>query len=283
MRTCNKIMNLHSRSEGTGQPTVILEAGAGDCHLTWSLVQPKIAETSRVISYDRAGLGFSESTSEPRKLQQFTNELEQLLKQENVKGPLILVGHSLGGLLMLHYALLYPENVVGIVLVDSAHEQQMNHPAASAQKYLKLFKIMLFLSRFGIMRLLAKMTLRNVDIDDETIKKYRSLQSSPKVLRAFLAEMTEYTYGYPPFHDKLKPILNNTPLIVITRGKNIRGTKKLKELDAYQKELQKEFLALSLNSKQIIAENSNHYVQFTEPELIVDAILHIQSEYNKDN
>jgi len=257
MHTSNKIINLYSHSEGEGQPTVILEAGAGDCHLTWSLVQPKIAKASRVISYDRAGLGYSETISEPRNLKRFTTELEQLLNRENVKGPLILVGHSLGGLLMLHYAFSYPENVVGIVLVDSTHEQQMHHPAASAKKYLKLFKLMVFLSRFGIMRLFARMAFRNVDIDEETIKKYRSLQSSPKVLRAFVAELTEYTSGYVPFIDKLKSVLNNTPLVVITRGKNLKGTKKLKEFDAYQKELQKEFLALSSNSKQIIAENSN--------------------------
>ncbi len=115
---------LHLVCVGTGRPTVILEAGAGDDHSTWDGVQPPVATVTRVCSYDRAGEGTSDPGPLPRTSRQVVHALHTLLVRAGIGGPYVLVGHSMGGLYMRLYAYTYPHAVVGMVLVDSAHEDE---------------------------------------------------------------------------------------------------------------------------------------------------------------
>jgi pimeloyl-ACP methyl ester carboxylesterase len=115
---------LHLNCSGSGEPTVILEAGLGGNHLDWTFVQPLLARTVRACSYDRAGMGFSLSAARPRTLDNLADDLEGLLAAARIEGPLILAGHSFGGMLAMHFARLHPERVRGIVLVDSMHPEQ---------------------------------------------------------------------------------------------------------------------------------------------------------------
>src|SRR5947207_6435185 len=94
------------------QPTVILEAGAGDFSVEWSLVQPAVAKFARVCSYDRAGDGWSELGPHPRTMHQLVYELHTLLERAGVKPPFALVGHSYGGWIVRLYAATYPSEVV---------------------------------------------------------------------------------------------------------------------------------------------------------------------------
>jgi len=89
---------LHINCIGAGSPTVIIEAGLGGWSLTWNSVQEEVAKTTRVCTYDRAGMGYSEASPLPRTAEQFAYELHTLLERANVDGPYVLVGHSLGGL-----------------------------------------------------------------------------------------------------------------------------------------------------------------------------------------
>src|SRR5580692_6735385 len=100
------------------QPTVILESGAGDFSVEWSLVQPKIAAFARVCSYDRAGDGWSDLGPHPRTFHQVAYELHTLLDKAGIKPPFVLVGHSYGGWLVRQYQAIYPSEVVGMVLVE---------------------------------------------------------------------------------------------------------------------------------------------------------------------
>jgi pimeloyl-ACP methyl ester carboxylesterase len=112
---------LHLNCTGearASQPTVILEAGSGDFSVEWSLVQPGVARFARVCSYDRAGDGWSELGPHPRTMHQIVYELHTLLDKAGVKPPLVLVGHSYGGLLVRLYASTYPAEVAGMVLVE---------------------------------------------------------------------------------------------------------------------------------------------------------------------
>lgn len=112
---------LHLNQSGTGKPVVLLEAGIAASSLSWSLVQPRLAEFTSVCSYDRAGLGWSgsrPSESCPPTLQQMTGELDALLRKAGLDAPFLLVGHSFGGLLVSAYAYAHPERVLGLVLVD---------------------------------------------------------------------------------------------------------------------------------------------------------------------
>jgi pimeloyl-ACP methyl ester carboxylesterase len=101
-----------------GQSTVILESGAGDFSVEWSLVQPKVAVFARVCSYDRAGDGWSELGPHPRTFHQVAYELNTLLANAGIKTPLVLVGHSYGGWLVRQYQAMYPSDVAGMVLVE---------------------------------------------------------------------------------------------------------------------------------------------------------------------
>lgn len=112
----------------TSYPTVIFESGLGAFSSMWALVQPLLATRTRVCSYDRAGYGWSENSSgwseasSPRTAQQMATELHTLLNNAGEAPPYVLVGHSLGSLLVRVYAADYPNDVVGLVLIDPRHE-----------------------------------------------------------------------------------------------------------------------------------------------------------------
>lgn len=122
---------LHLFCQGTGRPTVILEAGIGGNYLDWALVQPEIGRFTRVCSYDRAGVGWSEPGPGPRSLSQIAGELEALISMAELAMPAVLVGHSFGGLSALYFASRFPEQVAGLVLVDSMHPEQFERFAAA--------------------------------------------------------------------------------------------------------------------------------------------------------
>lgn len=115
-------MNIYCR--GAGSPTVILDAGLGGSLSTWGLVQAPIATRTRACSYDRAGLGFSDAATRPSTAMNIAEDLHALLNAAHVKPPYILVGHSFAGMTVRVYADRYPDDVVGMVIVDGSHEDQ---------------------------------------------------------------------------------------------------------------------------------------------------------------
>jgi pimeloyl-ACP methyl ester carboxylesterase len=117
---------LHLYCVGEGSPTVVLETGGGGFGgmLDWSYVQPVIAPVTRVCTYDRAGYGWSDTGPLPRTSQQVVDELHTLLHNAGIQGPYVLAAWSLGGLFSRLYASQYPDEVAGLVLVDTSHEAQ---------------------------------------------------------------------------------------------------------------------------------------------------------------
>ncbi|HKO19536.1 MAG TPA: alpha/beta hydrolase, partial [Acidobacteriaceae bacterium] len=117
---------MHIHCTGQGSPTVILDSGLADSSLSWFKVQPEIARFTRVCSYDRAGLGWSDESRYPRESKVFVEELHTLLRKAGINPPLILVGHSMGGFDVLLYADRYRDEVKGMILVDSAYPDLAN-------------------------------------------------------------------------------------------------------------------------------------------------------------
>jgi pimeloyl-ACP methyl ester carboxylesterase len=109
---------LHINCIGNGSPTIILDALGAGSSASWGLVQPQIAQSTRVCAYDRAGAGWSERGPKPRDMNQQVRELHALLGGARVDGPYVLVGHSYGGRIARVYAKAYPREVVGMVLID---------------------------------------------------------------------------------------------------------------------------------------------------------------------
>ena len=111
-------LHLDVRGDGPG-PTVVLEAGMGSFSPNWYWVQSELAPALRVVAYDRAGLGWSERGTAPRDADTLAVELHTALQAAGVPGPYVLAGHSFGGLYVRIFAAQYPDEVAGMVLIDS--------------------------------------------------------------------------------------------------------------------------------------------------------------------
>jgi pimeloyl-ACP methyl ester carboxylesterase len=114
---------------GSGSPALVLESGLGNESLIWGKVQPELSRTTRVCSYDRAGYGYSDAQPAPRDADHVAVGQHTLLLQAKVTGPIILMGHSLGGLFIRDYATRFPEQVVGLIFVDASTPLHGRNPA----------------------------------------------------------------------------------------------------------------------------------------------------------
>lgn len=137
--------------KGTSKPTVVLQSGLGDGKDSWAGILENIAKTHEVVAYDRPGYGESPGSKAPRDPCSVAREMRSMLQAANLRPPYILVGHSLGGLYQYVYAKLYPDEVVGLILLDPTHPnhwKRMQEEAASAAVLLKGVRFTLF-SRAG--------------------------------------------------------------------------------------------------------------------------------------
>ena len=149
---------LHLECQGSGGPTVILEPGAGGSAASMGLIAPTVARDSRVCVYDRAGRGWSDPAASPPDGAQIAADLHALLDRGDVPGPYVLAGHSFGGLYVRTFAAEYPEEVAGLVLVDStaAADGPESPPEPGAYSVLRhVSSLAATTSRLGLGRLLA--------------------------------------------------------------------------------------------------------------------------------
>jgi pimeloyl-ACP methyl ester carboxylesterase len=265
---------LHISCAGTSSPTVVIDSGVGDWSTSWVGVQAEVAKTTRVCVYDRAGYGWSEAGPQPRTSAQFVYELHALLQSANINGPYVVVGHSLGGLTAQLFAHDYPEDVAGVVLVDSLNPGNVRQdPATIKTPERSGFgpeSILPALARIGIMRL-AMRPLGFIP------------RLSPEGQRAKLAFLSRPVYfqtlqdEYRAFPENLAQAsavqtLGNMPLIVLSRALG-----KTPADEAWQLQ-QTGLLKLSSDSRQIIADKSGHNIEIDQPEVVVEAILKIITE-----
>jgi pimeloyl-ACP methyl ester carboxylesterase len=152
---------LHLHVAGTtgaprGRPTVVLDAGIGSCSPHWAWVQEELAPYTRVVAYDRAGLGWSDPGPRPRDARRSAAELRTALERAGIGGPYVVAGHSYGGLVVRAFADLCPDDVVGMVLVDASHPDQWAHiPAARGGRLVAWgSRLTGVLARLGLWRLL---------------------------------------------------------------------------------------------------------------------------------
>jgi pimeloyl-ACP methyl ester carboxylesterase len=255
---------LHINCTGTGSPTVVIDAGWGDWSTAWGFVQPEVAKTTRVCTYDRAGMGWSEAGPLPRDAAQYAKELHTLLHNAGTPGPYVMVGHSLGGFPVRVFVHDYASEIAGVVLIDSMTPQQFtaaptgDQPPSDAPS--QPLSLPAALARFGIVRLLAKpLGLAPSTAPDEPAFYSRLVRTQN--VQAYISE----GQGLPAAGAEAAAVktFGDLPLIVLTA--------KLNNTPGWQ-EQQTELLQLSSNSLQLFAE-SGHNIQFEKPEAAVAAIV----------
>jgi pimeloyl-ACP methyl ester carboxylesterase len=271
-------MQLYCAGKARGGPTVVMDSGLGGGLLDWQTVQPKVAKFARVCSYDRSGLGWSESGPKPRTSPQIVEELHALLENGGVDGPYGLVGHSFGGANAQLYAAEYPDEVAGMVLVDSALdvrvlEKDLRDKLAGAAPSPLTLKVV---APLGIARLLSGGS--GDGGPPEGLEEERNaLYSGTRHLYAVADESATVNESVAEATDAA-PSLGDKPLIVLSAGaRQYPGFTKgqAKRMDERANKFEAGLPDLSENSKLVVAKNSAHYIQFDRPELVVDAIRRV--------
>jgi pimeloyl-ACP methyl ester carboxylesterase len=250
--------SLHIQCTGQGGPTVILETGLGAWSSHWALIQPAVAEHTRVCSYDRAGLGWSDAGPSPRDARQIATELHALLQTAAVPGPYVLAGHSNGGLYARMFASLYPDEVVGLVLADATPVDLFERlPAtrgdfASVEQQSRTFG---WLAPFGVVRLLipsavgpelARLPARARDdiiARNSTGPQWTGLAAELDALSASMVQVAQ------------TGDLGARPLVVLSSTRGAAAS----VADAQTKlQLDAEIAALSSNSRHVVVEGATH-------------------------
>ncbi|HEY6231121.1 MAG TPA: alpha/beta fold hydrolase [Pyrinomonadaceae bacterium] len=242
---------LYINCEGRGRPrlpTVVMDAGLGNSSESWLGIQPKLAEFARVCIYDRAGLGNSDPPVHTQTITRIVHDLHNLLRRAGISGPLVLVGHSLGGINVRLYASMYPRAVAGMVLVDSTHEEQF-----------------------------ARM---NALIPEE-IKK----QFPPGALDLTSNEKIDFNEDHER-SARLSKWHTNIPLIVLTAANARPGGEGplaylAPKFEQIRQELQQDLVHRSSKGRQIVASRSGHFIHRDEPELVVNAIREVVNAASK--
>jgi pimeloyl-ACP methyl ester carboxylesterase len=263
---------MHIDCSGEGSPTVILESGLGDSSLSWRKVQPEIAKFTRVCSYDRAGLGYSDSSSQLRTSKVIAGELHVLLKAAGVLPPYVVVGHSMGGFDVRVFAGLYRSEVAGMVLVDSSHPDQDNRFPPELKNmegsWLREAEFLEYTAPFGVPRLLG---LCDPDPMQRAAEcNYHSAHEGVAELKGFAESAAETSSSGS---------LGDMPLAVLSHDPDKPSADLPADLakptnEAWEK-MQEELAHLSTRGTQAIAKHSSHYIQIDRPDVVVDAVHNI--------
>jgi pimeloyl-ACP methyl ester carboxylesterase len=291
---------------GSGSPTVVFDSGWEDWAPAWSKVQPEVAKWTRACSYDRAGAGFSDPGPMPRTSVRIARELRTALHHAGIAGPYILVGHAFGGDNVRTLANLYMREVAGLVLVD-ADSDDVGPKAMQEEQHRGDVRILFQLrdcrnaiaehkplpalpSRPGQpQRTCAQQFFRGLPeavwSPELNAKLLEIAQTKVAMYDAYLSEM-EQTPSDETYLQQHRRSFGSRPIRVLTSGNHGVGHLERKPPDTpehlkYEQETtlaQARWLGLSSNAKQIFARNSSEYIQFDEPETMINAIREVYNQ-----
>ena len=202
---------LHLDCTGSGSPTVVLMSGLGGFSGAWARIAPLVSGTTRVCTYDRAGQGWSEDASERPDGMAAASDLHTLLSRAGEHGPYVLVGHSIGGDYAMTYADRYPEQVAGMVLLDTTTPYQTAGGMTNAGS-LNPFALLPSVARLGVGRLFPPSTWSA--FPDPEASRYAALATSPRGLGNFANEAA--TVPALLGQARILSSLGSTPLVVLT-------------------------------------------------------------------
>jgi pimeloyl-ACP methyl ester carboxylesterase len=244
---------LHLHCTGSGSPTVVLQPGGGDFSSAMAWIAPAVASQIRVCVYDRPGRGWSEPAASPQDATQIATDLHTLLQRGNVARPYVLAGHSFGGLYVLTYADRYPDDVAGMVLVDSTNPATEADPenatAYDAGSYDaatdRVAALGAAAARVGLVRLLGSFDYG--ELPAQSRDEVRAKTATAEYASGWIDEFVQANASgaeaamLTDFGDK--------PLVVLTAGA---------ETDATHDAAQTKLAALSTNSSHRVVDGASH-------------------------
>lgn len=251
---------LHMHSDGGGTPEVVIDTGLGDLSANWRAVQVQLAKQTRVITYDRGGYGSSDPGPMPRSALQIAAELHALLESAHVKGPVILVGHSLGGLNVQVFANRYSDRVAGLILLDPPPLGWITGEC------------------FPDLRIMAEAMTQEWEISARRLE--RSAESRDNIQANFfrtIASEHREMFGASAVAASIESF-GTIPLLVIAAGRpNPMFGDVAEEYQRYWIEENRALAKKSSRGAFILLHESTHHLYRDEPDRIVESILSMVS------
>lgn len=290
-------MNLYC--SGSGSPTVVFEAGGNAPGYSWLPVQPQVAQFTRACWYDRAGVGWSDPPPQVRTSANMAGDLHELLRTAGEHPPFVFVGASVGGEYSRIYAAHYPDDVAGMVLVDSSHPDQhepafllgpMNRMSIRQRHF--LCAAFPWMVNLGIMRVMIRRprSFRRPGFTPQQAELLATLESQTTAFRTQSDQSCAATQGgvivedggtgNPEVDDAARHAgsLGDRPLVVLTAGTfwkpadPVEAKQAADFHDVWVHQLQASLAALSTRGKQIVVAQADHGIADEAPEVVVAAV-----------
>jgi pimeloyl-ACP methyl ester carboxylesterase len=237
---------LHMRCVGSGSPTVVLVSGLGGTSAGWSRVSSAVSGSTRVCAYDRAGQGWSEDVDAPQDGHEIAADLHALLASAGEPGPYVFVGHSAGGPYVMTYAAAYPDDIAGMVLLDSMSPYEFSDLPGFADEQAMMHRglgLLPSLARLGVARVLP--TSLWSSLPEPAASQVQAFAASARGMR----NMRDEQSMYPRVFEQAQALMSlaDTPLVVVT------ATESLGKTEGWSA-LQDRLAALSTNSDHRVAD-----------------------------
>jgi pimeloyl-ACP methyl ester carboxylesterase len=262
-------INMHIYCTGEGSPTIVLDAGLNGGTMSWAGVQEQVSNHTRVCSYDRAGMSWSEEGPKPRTFMRIADELHALLQAAGEEGSYVLVGHSVGAHTIRFFAQEYPTDVVGVVLVDPAHEKILSTELIPVIE--KIQRTYVGYAHVGFWRYVLNpdfiMGVEGPDVPVEIINNLEVVYSSKSLSTAAdeLAAMYETVRALNATN--VRGAWGDKPTIVLSADNEIAQL-------TGALEHHRELASLSTRAEQILVPGG-HNIHYEQPEVVAEAILNI--------